>query len=533
VTVNDITAGQESRLELVVDDVESPTLLRKTRVTGTVNPTGELPPPQRITSGLITGMDPTAGEQGETLDVVLTGDSSGPWPVHFAAGVSAAQFGQGIQVDSVDVASPTSLTAHIRIAGDAAPGARVVQVQTGAETAVCAPVFLVTPGRAHLTGLVTDPESGEPLVGALVSVQGTNISAVTDSEGRYTLRDLPPGRLRLVVNAPNHELFAFEADARVGETVDVGPVQPRTLVFDPNTPPGVSLFSVIAREATPYKSNRDLDDLRQMIIDTMLLLSDGEVGVLDAYGNQLNAGVEGRGAMSLNDEGIDRIARMLQSGKTYTLVQLVQGVSLGFEWGGDGEIMTWPEWREALQTMVDTAWEDPGNPENYPILVTFNQGNQFLFEPPVISEATRLNFFQAFLFTSSLFGSMETPGEKDIGGVKYSNYNKYWRGFYGVRSSWPLLKVNEIAARYLFAVGFAQTIAVATPGILGALTGTIVLGSMVPDLALAISTAGSLIQVPEPPRIVGAGKNVLGEVGVTFKRSQTEISDPDAAANFS
>jgi outer membrane receptor protein involved in Fe transport len=42
-----------------------------------------------------------------------------------------------------------------------------------------------------LTGIVTDAETAEPIVGALVWIEGVNKGAVTDGDGRYTIANLP------------------------------------------------------------------------------------------------------------------------------------------------------------------------------------------------------------------------------------------------------------------------------------------------------------------------------------------------------
>ena len=51
-----------------------------------------------------------------------------------------------------------------------------------------------------LTGRVFDQLSNEPLVGATVGVARTNDGVVTNSNGRYTLNGLEPGRINLVIS---------------------------------------------------------------------------------------------------------------------------------------------------------------------------------------------------------------------------------------------------------------------------------------------------------------------------------------------
>ena len=58
--------------------------------------------------------------------------------------------------------------------------------------------------QRNLTGLVTDADSKEPLIGASVAVQGTTAGAVTDVNGAFSLR-LPDGATSLTVSYTGYE----------------------------------------------------------------------------------------------------------------------------------------------------------------------------------------------------------------------------------------------------------------------------------------------------------------------------------------
>jgi hypothetical protein len=42
-----------------------------------------------------------------------------------------------------------------------------------------------------ITGTVKDDKTGEPLIGATVVLEGTNLGAATNTEGRYTINNIP------------------------------------------------------------------------------------------------------------------------------------------------------------------------------------------------------------------------------------------------------------------------------------------------------------------------------------------------------
>ena len=58
------------------------------------------------------------------------------------------------------------------------------------------------PKFGYLQGIAMDSIHGEPLVGALIQVEGTGRISPTDSLGRFVLDSIPPGRFRVIVDHP-------------------------------------------------------------------------------------------------------------------------------------------------------------------------------------------------------------------------------------------------------------------------------------------------------------------------------------------
>src|SRR5262245_59359906 len=79
------------------------------------------PPPQNVSAVL-----PSSAFLGRTADVVISGDNT------FWAANTTVSFGAGINVDHVQLASPTALLATITITKDAPLGAHDVVVSTPA-----------------------------------------------------------------------------------------------------------------------------------------------------------------------------------------------------------------------------------------------------------------------------------------------------------------------------------------------------------------------------------------------------------------
>lgn len=73
--------------------------------------------------------------------------------------------------------------------------------------------------RATVYGIVTDSETGDPLVGATVLIAGTNIGATSDVEGRFRLRRVPAGTQVLAVNFVGFEPFREEIELEPGAQI--------------------------------------------------------------------------------------------------------------------------------------------------------------------------------------------------------------------------------------------------------------------------------------------------------------------------
>ena len=56
-----------------------------------------------------------------------------------------------------------------------------------------------------ISGTITDQEGGDPLIGANIIIDGTNMGAATDVEGSYQITNVPPGEHVLKVTYIGYE----------------------------------------------------------------------------------------------------------------------------------------------------------------------------------------------------------------------------------------------------------------------------------------------------------------------------------------
>lgn len=75
--------------------------------------------------------------------------------------------------------------------------------------------------QAVVTGTVTDEATGAALRGAQIRVDASELSTVTDAEGRYTLEDVPPGAHTLVARIIGYREGRQEVTVTAGTTTSV------------------------------------------------------------------------------------------------------------------------------------------------------------------------------------------------------------------------------------------------------------------------------------------------------------------------
>lgn len=400
ITVKDIPGGGgNTALELKVDPVQTPTLLSTAQISGTVNGSGGAVLP-RITSALITGMMPTAARQGQTLEIELTGQDRGTFETHFAQGVSDADFGDGVSVNSLSVISPNRLKANLKIADNAIPGLRQVRVSTGTETAMAMPAFRINQGGVSITGKLVDPNTGNPLSGALVMLAETGFSTTSAADGSFSFNNVQSGEYTVIVNAADHDLMRLALKAETVGAYDLGDISPAVNAFTQTQFPPISLQGVLSRAFISSDDRRTMEELEKVVSDAILLVGGRDIGLLDEYGNQLNPHVKETPYFQMKQNAVKTIAMRMKAESPITLSQLLFAFTNTWPWQRKPDILMW---LYAIQQVVNETWSNPFSPENRLFILLFNNGKTLTPDPPVIVPDLPLNALQATLLRLSLF----------------------------------------------------------------------------------------------------------------------------------
>ena len=66
--------------------------------------------------------------------------------------------------------------------------------------ALCVCAVSMAFAQQTVTGTVVEAETGEPVIGASVRVKGTDLGKATDTNGRFTLNNVPSNAKTLIVS---------------------------------------------------------------------------------------------------------------------------------------------------------------------------------------------------------------------------------------------------------------------------------------------------------------------------------------------
>jgi hypothetical protein len=385
-------------LALTVDPPQSPTFVARQTLRGSV--TGEVSSTQPPAAALVTGMTPTNVAQGRSEQVTLTGLRTA-----FAPGATQVTFGAGIAVEQVEVLSPTSLRARIVVAANADVGLRAVRVQQGGDEVPSVVAFRVEQGASEIRGRLVDSFTGQPLAGARVTLNGTQLFTETDADGNFVLEGAPPGDGVLVITSQNYEVVRADVAIVANQAVDLGDAISVDALARPSTPPGslpraATVASVLDRGLGSKDGGLSQEDAEALIVDTYLSLPTRDVGVIDESGAQLNPRMTGSGILSLKPALVENLARRWREGHVTDLGELIENISgtALMLLGGDPSI---DDVIDVLQQEVDAAWASPSAPAAVLPILLFNEGTTLSQLPPILTAATSLNTVQEHLFMTA------------------------------------------------------------------------------------------------------------------------------------
>jgi TonB-dependent starch-binding outer membrane protein SusC len=249
------------------------------------------PPPERIVSGVVkdgaTGA-PIAGAKVQVggTEIVTTTDENG---LFLISGVPAGEV-------SIQVTAAEHETSAVAATSDRSSFAIALQPSVAPEPTPT-PTPVPVSGKRSIAGRVTEADTNEPVIGATVTVKGTNIAAITDETGAFTVADVE-GPVTLVVQNVGYadQTIVLGAEER-GANVQMALSEGEQIFIEGRAP--VIVKTNLANGASVVQGG----DLNRVSAGTV---EDAMQGKLSGANLQANSGAPG-GGVQLRLRGISTI----------------------------------------------------------------------------------------------------------------------------------------------------------------------------------------------------------------------------------
>ncbi|MCD6166752.1 TonB-dependent receptor [bacterium] len=140
-----------------------------------------------------------------------------------------------------------------------------------------------------IVGYVTDADSGEPLPGANVIIEGTTMGAATDLEGYYIILNVPPGVYTLVASMIGYQRMRIEnVRVSINFTSKVNFQLKSTVLEVSEEITVVAERPVIRKDLTSTLSTVSGNDIAQMPVEKFEEVLELQAGVIQGSGGEIH-----------------------------------------------------------------------------------------------------------------------------------------------------------------------------------------------------------------------------------------------------
>jgi len=144
------------------------------------------------------------------------------------------------------------------------------------------PLFAGTTGK--ISGYVTDEETGEPIVGANVIIEGTYLGASADLDGYYSIGNIPPGEYRVIFSAVGYQkvivekvLVKIDLTTKVDLKLNSSVIQLNQEVVVTSQRP------LVQKDLTSTSVTISSEEIRMMPVESIGQIVNLQAGVIDGH----------------------------------------------------------------------------------------------------------------------------------------------------------------------------------------------------------------------------------------------------------
>ncbi len=145
--------------------------------------------------------------------------------------------------------------------------------------------FLFAGTTGKITGIVTDAQNGEPLIGANILIEGTNLGAATDIEGKFLILNIPPGTYSVRVSYLGYETVLVEGVKIVVDQTTELPLKLSIKSIEVNEVVVTAHAPLIQKDLTSSKSVITREEIEALPVSTFTDLLSLQAGVVGSGSN--------------------------------------------------------------------------------------------------------------------------------------------------------------------------------------------------------------------------------------------------------
>jgi outer membrane receptor protein involved in Fe transport len=155
-------------------------------------------------------------------------------------------------------------------------------------------VFLFGADYGRINGRVVDAETGRPLIGADVIVEGTELGAASDANGEFVVLYVPAGTYRLTASYISYDPFSFTGVVVNADQTSMVNFRLPPTVIEVRGVTAVAQREAIVRDATHTRRTVTSKEMTRLPITTINQVISLQAGVVDSKrGTHLRGGRDG------------------------------------------------------------------------------------------------------------------------------------------------------------------------------------------------------------------------------------------------
>lgn len=290
-------------------------------------------------------------------------------------------------------------------------------------------LFLILPGlifagtTGKIAGTVTDADTGDPLPGINIIIEGTSLGAATDLDGGYVINNIPPGNHVVIASGVGFQRKRFvdvkvvtDFTTRLDFTMSTESIEVETVVVQAEAP-------LVRQDLTSSYTSIDAETIETLPVESITQLLTLQAGITQGVGGELHirGGRSSEIAYSVNGVSISNPYDNTRTvGIATNAIQELSVVSGTFN----------AEYGNALSGIVNTVTKEGGS--NYSGSVSFYTGDYVSSRDDVFFNIDDIDPLNNYVAEMTLSGPFPMTSDK-VSFFFSGRYDKDKGYLYGIR----------------------------------------------------------------------------------------------------